>query len=412
VWFNLCVDNFGIKYIGREHLQHLYDALCKETYKIVKNWIGDLYCGSALKWNYKKHHVDLAMPAYVKKHLTKYSHLALLKPQHCPYAPNSIKYGKDNQAPSPLDKSPNLNKAHKKCIQQIVGSFLCYAQAVDPTIFMALSEIASQQVVPTEDTMERVNQFLDYMWTHPDVIIQCRASDMILNVHSDALHLSAPKACSRDGGYFFLGSIPQDGDPIKLNGAIHITCTILKLVAASAAEAELGALFLNAQEAKVLQLILTELGHPQPPTPIHIDTTTTVGIVNNTIKQQRSRAMEMRYFWLLAGKTQQYSKFYYQPGLKNLGNYPSNHHTANIHQHIRPYYVHMNNSPTLLPRAMKPSTCRGCAEILGDLYSKKSPLTSIGDFLVWPTSLNFPVTKYLASQEYNRDIPLATTIQE
>jgi hypothetical protein len=123
------------------------------------------------------------------------------------------------------------------------------------------------------------------MWTHPDAIIWYRASDMILNVHSDASYLSAPKTCSRAGGYFFLGSIPQDGDPIKLNGAIHITCTILKLVAASAAEAELGALFLNAQEAKVLQLILTELGHPKPLTPIHIDNTTTVVIVNNMIKQ-------------------------------------------------------------------------------------------------------------------------------
>ena len=90
---------------------------------------------------------------------------------------------------------------------------------------------------------------------------------MILNVHSDASYLSAPKARSRAGGYFFLGSLPRDGDPIKLNGSIHITCTILKLVAASAAEAELGALFLNAQEAKVLRLTLAELGHPQPPTP-------------------------------------------------------------------------------------------------------------------------------------------------
>ncbi len=73
---------------------------------------------------------------------------------------------------------------------------------------------------------------------------------MILNIHSDASYLSAPKARSRAGGYFFLGSLPHDGDPIRLNGAIHITCTILKLVAALAAEAELGALFLNAQEAK------------------------------------------------------------------------------------------------------------------------------------------------------------------
>jgi hypothetical protein len=84
--------------------------------------------------------------------------------------------------------------------------------------------------------------------------------------------------------YFFLGRLSCDGDPIKLNGAIHVTCTILKLVAASAAEAELGALFLNAQEVKVFRLVLAELGHPQPPTPTHIDNTTTVGIVNTTIK--------------------------------------------------------------------------------------------------------------------------------
>jgi hypothetical protein len=31
VWFNLCVDDFGIKYIGIKNLQHLYNALRKET---------------------------------------------------------------------------------------------------------------------------------------------------------------------------------------------------------------------------------------------------------------------------------------------------------------------------------------------------------------------------------------------
>ncbi len=127
---------------------------------------------------------------------------------------------------------------------------------------------------------------------------------MMLNVHSNASYLSAPNACSQASGYFFLSSIPHDNSPIQINGAIHVTCTILKLVAASAAEAELGALFFNAQEAKVIHLVLEELGHPQPPTPIHIDNTTTVGIINNTIKQQRSSTMEMRYFWLLDGEAQ------------------------------------------------------------------------------------------------------------
>jgi hypothetical protein len=118
---------------------------------------------------------------------------------------------------------------------------------------------------------------------------------MILNVHSDASYLSAQPACSRAGSYFFLCSLPVNGDPIKLKSTIHITCTILKLVATSATVAKLGALFLNAQEAKVLRLTLDELGHPQPPTPVHVDKTITASIVNNTIKRQRSRAMEKRY---------------------------------------------------------------------------------------------------------------------
>jgi hypothetical protein len=64
--------------------------------------------------------------------------------------------------------------------------------------------------------------------------------------------LAHPTPAAAPVATFFLGSIPRDDSPIIINGAIHITCTILKLVAASAAEAELCTLFLNAQEAKVL----------------------------------------------------------------------------------------------------------------------------------------------------------------
>ncbi len=245
------------------------------------------------------------MPTYVAKQLLWYEHPHPTKPQHCPYNPNPIKYGQDNQATDPIDTSPKLDEANKKRIQQIVASFLYYAHAVDPTILMALSAIASQQALPTEDTRNRVNQFLDYMATHPNAKIQYCTSNMVLNVHSNASYLSAPHAQSCAGGYFFLGSTPCDGSPIQINGAVHVTCTILKLVAASAAEAELGTLVLISQEAKVIRFVLEELGHPQPPTPIHIDNITTVGIVYNTIKQQRPQAMEMRYFWLLDGEAQQ-----------------------------------------------------------------------------------------------------------
>jgi hypothetical protein len=181
------------------------------------------------------------------------------------------------------------------------------------------------------------------------------------------------------GGYFFLGSIPPDDSPIIINGAVHITCAILSCLLHLPLKLNLvrSSLMHKKPRAKVLRLVLKELGHPQPPIPIHIDNTTTVGIVNNTIKRQRSRAMEMRYFWLLDAEAQRLFRFYYQPGQENLGGYPSKHHSANIHQHICPYYVRMDNSPTSLPRAAKPSTQRGCAETLGDPHKGRIPLPSI-----------------------------------
>jgi len=224
------------------------------------------------------------MPNYVQKKLIEYEHIKPKRPQNCPYSPNPIQYGKATQDPLPEDTSNLLDKDGKKFVQQVIGSFLFYARAIDMTILLALNAIAGAQAAPTQNTLKRVHQLLDYMATNPDAIVRYRASDMVLNVHSDASYLSAPKARSRAGGYFFLGSLPKHGQPIQLNGAIHVTCTILKLVAASAAEAELGALFHNAQQAKIIRLTLQEMGHPQPATPIHIDNTTAVGIVNSTIK--------------------------------------------------------------------------------------------------------------------------------
>ena len=47
-----------------------------------------------------------------------------------------------------------------------------------------------------------------------------------------------------------------------------------------------------------MRLNLRELGHLQPPIPIHCDDATVIGISNGTVKRQRSRSMEMRYFYI------------------------------------------------------------------------------------------------------------------
>ena len=78
---------------------------------------------------------------------------------------------------------------------------------------------------------------LDYCATHPNAKICFHASDMVLNIHSDASYLNAPEARSHISDHYFLGWIPHDNIPIKLNGAIHVIITILKFVAASTAKA-------------------------------------------------------------------------------------------------------------------------------------------------------------------------------
>jgi hypothetical protein len=114
------------------------------------------------------------------------------------------------------------------------------------------------------------------------------ASDMIMNIHLVASYLSETGARSRACGIFFMGRMPKNGEPIKINGAFYVNATIMKFVVASVAEAELGALFHNCQDGIIFRKTLADMGHPQPKTPVHCNNATAVGIANNTIKRQCS----------------------------------------------------------------------------------------------------------------------------
>jgi hypothetical protein len=61
IQFTLVVDDFGVQYVGKEHAQHLIDAL-EADYTVSKYWTGGLYYGITLKCNYMSKHVDLSMP--------------------------------------------------------------------------------------------------------------------------------------------------------------------------------------------------------------------------------------------------------------------------------------------------------------------------------------------------------------
>jgi hypothetical protein len=66
----------------------------------------------------------------------------------------------------------------------------------------------------------------------------------------------------------------------------------------SAAEAESGALFINAKEVVYIRQILTKMGHPQPPTPIQTDNLMVEGVVNMKVQPKHTKLIDMRYHWL------------------------------------------------------------------------------------------------------------------
>jgi hypothetical protein len=67
-----------------------------------------------------------------------------------------------------------------------------------------LSALASKQVAPTEKTMQKCLQFLDYAASQEDAMVTYQASDMRLAIHSNPSYQSEPKARSRASGHMFM----------------------------------------------------------------------------------------------------------------------------------------------------------------------------------------------------------------
>ena len=113
---------FGIKYVGKEHVDHLIKCL-KEKFKLKEDWTGNLYCEITLEWNYDARTLDISMPGYIKKQLLKYKHI-MQRIQHCPYLPEPKKYGADAQSPPPNRRNTQTHRRQNKTCTNNVGSIL------------------------------------------------------------------------------------------------------------------------------------------------------------------------------------------------------------------------------------------------------------------------------------------------
>jgi hypothetical protein len=142
--FSLVVDDFGVKYVGREHAEHLMECINKH-YIISSNWKGSAYCDLALEWDYKNRTVHLSIPGYIKAALHKYQHTAPTLPEHEPHTWNPPVYGAKTQYVENDTTSPALSSKDVNKLQQLTGTLLYHARAVDPTLIMPINVLASEK---------------------------------------------------------------------------------------------------------------------------------------------------------------------------------------------------------------------------------------------------------------------------
>jgi hypothetical protein len=231
------------------------------------------------------------------------------------------------------DTSDPLTPAQILLLQTYCGIILYYGRSIDNTVLCPLNKISKRIKNGTKDVQALMDHLIQYLLWHPQTTIVYYPSDMRLGIVSDASYLSEQEAHSRAGGDHRLGS------DVTNNGIIDVLTTTIGPVCSSASEAEFGAGFLNARRSLATISALEFLGWKQQPVTIVMDNQVAWGIVNSTCKIKRSRAMSMRFYWLLDREAQQQFRFKWEPGATNLADYFTKIHPTSVYRERRSMYV-------------------------------------------------------------------------
>ena len=158
-----------------------------------------------------------------------------------------------------------------------------------------VGKLSTELAHPTQNTEGHAGRLLQYAATNPDAEVTIHPSAMVLRGESDASWLTEKVSRSRVGGAWFLGAL---SDETPFNAPVEVVSAVTKIVASSAAEAEYLALYHNTQKAVKLRASLTDLGYPQPATPLKTDSVCAQGLADGSQRAKRTKAVLMRYDWL------------------------------------------------------------------------------------------------------------------
>ena len=179
ITFFLVVNDFGIKYVGKENSDHLIQSL-KKQYTVSMGWTGSLFCGLHIHWDYSERTCNISIPDYLKKSLHKFQQPKPPRSQNAPHAWKDPTYGTKIQYPEDANHYPLLPPKSIHLLQQIIGTLLYYTITINPTTLVALGTLSSQQSKATEQTYNSNLWLLNYYDSNPNTTIRYTTSDMIL----------------------------------------------------------------------------------------------------------------------------------------------------------------------------------------------------------------------------------------
>ncbi len=322
--FNLTVDDFLIRYSQPSELDHLVSCL------------STLY---ELKVHRDLPHLTFTLhdplyaqlcPCYAVSPLSFgvwLSHAVYTPPVSYPDPPPHL------SPPFPTTLSTPVSPAEKIWIQQVVGSLLFYARALDLSVLTSVCQLSSHQSTPTQHDLASAHRLLNYVSSHRNPHKTIHPSSMALWACTDASILSRLKSGSVAGCSVGLGdpppyllnpppeshrhswkdkqslvrasrllqSHPSHVTPLSVthNVPLHAFCQRIPMVVASVAEAEYAAAFGGGQLLVELTLTLTNLGHPQQSSPLLFgDKECAIGLATSSVRPKKSKSIDMRLDWI------------------------------------------------------------------------------------------------------------------
>eukprot|EP00978_Attheya_sp_CCMP212_P031209 scaffold117178_cov43-Attheya_sp.AAC.2 len=102
--------------------------------------------------------------------------------------------------------------------------------------------------------------------------------------------------------------------------------------------------------------------HPQPSTPVVTDNSAAKSVLNGTAKQKRSRAIDMRFYWVRDRIRQGQFHVFWEAGKQNVADYYTKHHATSHHRALRPTLLHPTAQDLLNVQDKRLHYQRGCAK--------------------------------------------------